>query len=1475
MAEPQAAVDGRPKQTGSAQEDSAQGDPLAMFHPAVRRWFRSAFDRPTGAQVDAWRAIRAGEHTLVAAPTGSGKTLAAFLCALDELVREGSESDGGLPDETRVLYISPLKALSNDIERNLEAPLAGIAKELAAMGRPPVAIRRAVRTGDTPQSARGKMLKEPPHLLVTTPESCYLLLTSLGGRGLLKTVRTVIVDEIHAMAGDKRGSHLALSLERLRDLVEKEAVEKEGGTLRRIGLSATQKPIAEVARFLTGGGENGRHPHCRIVDTGHSRPLDLAIEVPDSPLEAVLSNEVWEEIYDRLARQIEAHTTTLVFVNTRRLAERVTRHLATRLGEDAVTSHHGSLARERRLDAERRLKGGELKALVATASLEMGIDIGSIDLVCQIASPRSIATLLQRVGRSGHQVAGTPKGRIYPLTRDELVESAALLDAVRRRELDRLVWPRAPLDVLAQQMVAAVSVEDWREDDLWRLVRRAHPYRELTRERFEEVLAMLGDGFSTQRGRRSAYLHRDAVHGKLRARKGARLTALTSGGAIPDTADFDVVLEPEGVRLGSVDEDFAVESLPGDVFQLGNLSWRILRIEQGRVRVEDARGEAPNIPFWFGEMPGRTEELSLAVTRLRQGIAEALGDSPTAEDRHRVADELSAELHLPPAAAGQLVEYLAVSLACLGAMPTQRTLVMERFFDRAGDMHLVLHSPFGTRVNRAWGLALRKRFCRQFNFELQAAANDNAILLSLGPSHSFPLEEVFRYLHPASVRDVLVQALLDSPMFGVRWRWNASRALALPRFRGGRRVPPPLQRQAAEDLVAVVFPDQLACLETIEGDRQVPDHPLVAETLQDCLQDAMDLERLIAILEELLAGNLTTVARDLTEPSPLAHEILNAMPYAFLDDAPLEERRSHAVSARRWIDPESADDLGVLDAAAVERVRTEARPTADSAEELHDAMVIYGYLPADDWGDAAHLWQTELAAAGRATRLAGPAHLWVAAERLDQVQGAFRHRTLEPPIPFPERLERREWRAEEARVELLRSRLEALGPVTVDALAGESGWTPGEVEAALTALEGEGFVLRGCFTDGGEEEWCERRLLARIHRYTLRRLRSEIELVDRGTLGRYLLCWQQAAPGEDRGRGQASLTAALERLEGFAAPAAAWERDLLPARVADFDPAWLDTLFLSGRWMWCRLAPAAAGRRPMNLAQAPIALLRRENLPALRALVSPCKGQDLTANADAIRRSLEDLGASFFSDLLRHSGLLPVQAEEGLAELAAAGRVTSDAFAGLRALLVPASRRPAAYRTAMRAGNVSALEGGGRWSLLPQAPEAPTDDDFEAVADSLLKRYGVIFRSLLARETISPPWRDLLRVLRRREARGELRGGRFVAGFSGEQFALPKAIPALRSARKSELGPVSLSAADPLNLAGIITPGERLPAVATNRLLLQNGLPNAFHEAGRTRFLSAADDPAPPERVRQERILLRQPIPEHSDAALNAGRSRI
>jgi len=1636
-----------------------------LFHPAVATWFERTYGLATPVQAQAWPVIKQGKHTLIAAPTGSGKTLAAFLCAIDDLVRAGVEMgmSSGLRDETYVLYISPLKALSNDIHKNLEEPLSGITRILAgqdkeesnlldarlrghdedidfdpdyrhsrAGGNPvkqsekrsdpalwsvrqhddvggidipttrhtgarqypveqflpagqTIEIRSAVRTGDTTQTERNNMRKKPPHILVTTPESLYILLTSDSGREMLKTVRTVIVDEIHALAGNKRGAHLALSLERLDALTAKPPV--------RIGLSATQKPIEDIAHFLVGN----RNEPCEIVDTGYTRKRDLAIVVPDQPLGPLMAEEGWVDIYNRLAAIAEENTTTLIFVNTRRLAERAARHLADRLGEENVTAHHGSLAKEHRLDAEQRLKQGKLKVLVATASLELGIDIGDVSCVCQIGTPRSIAAFLQRVGRSGHQVNGVPKGRLFPLTRDDLLECVALLDAIHRGELDRIHIPPGHIDVLCQQIIGEVASREWDEDALYAQIIKAWPYRALTREHYNECLAMLAEGYTTRRGRRSRYIFHDTVNKRLKPRDGARLTAVTNAGAIPDQFDYNVVLEPQGLFIGTLNEDFAFESLPGDIFQLGNTAYRILKVETGKVRVEDAHGQPPTMPFWFGEAPGRSDELSAAVSRLRENIDAKLKDgieattrwlidqlngkesSSQPDDQLNVIDssywrtpvssqnntahsvtsfsahateqglpsgqlinrldsgvrqndesysDVKASRHtgerdpqdvgnvargqdvrsdqypvesnparsatgsIEPHVARQLVDYLAATKAALGHIPTQDNIYFERFFDEAGDQHLVIHSPYGSRINRAWGLALRKRFCRQFNFELQAAALEDSIVISLGATHSFPLVEVTEYLRANSVRDILIQALLAAPVFMTRWRWVATISLALKRNMGGKRIPPQFQRMNAEDLIAVVFPDQLACQENITGDREVPDHPLVQQTIEDCLHEVMDVDGLVRLLTRLEQNAITIHCRDLNGPSPLAQEILFARPYAFLDDAPAEERRTQAVNSRRFMDPADAAELAGLDPEAINKVAEEAWPDMDTVDKLHDALMVLGFvvgrhsresgnpveqcppsgrstnlldagLRQHDEEIASSYWRTPvssnlintLISERRATTLQTKHKtLWACAERLPLIQAVFPNATMQPVINASGPATTKPWPHDEALIDLLRARLEGSGIVTESDLQHLFECTPVQIRTALMALENEGYAMRGNFTGSPDTEWCERGLLARIHRYTIKSLRNEIAAVTAADYMRFLFAWHGMT---ERPEGEDSLLAALDKLEGYAIPAAAWETDVLPGRIKGYQTNALDTLCVTGRIVWTRFASArskpkedsARSSKAGLLRNTPILLLDRHNVDYWR----PHTGQTanevkLSANATTVLTALKQYGALFFIDIVKQSGLLRTHAEEALAELAACGLVTSDSYAGLRALIAPANKKPGYSRHRRRAiAAPRSIDDAGRWSIItretgemgtdPSSGSVPislgwiqTDmDTLNHIAWTLLKRYGVVFHKMLERESGLPPWRELLYAWRRMEARGEIRGGRFVEGFSGEQFALPDAVALLRKYRdgKQELPAIVISATDPLNLVGILLPGERIPALHTNRILFKNGLPAA------------------------------------------------
>jgi ATP-dependent helicase Lhr and Lhr-like helicase len=1333
--------------------------PLSGFDPIVQQWFTARFGSPTEPQALGWPEIARGRDTLISAPTGSGKTLAAFLICIDRLVRAARA--GTLKDETQVVYVSPLKALSNDIHRNLEVPLTEIAALAEREGISLMPIRTALRTGDTPASDRAQMLKHPPHILVTTPESLFILLTAGKSRELLRTTSTLIVDEIHAMADDKRGSHLALSIARLDALTQTRA--------QRIGLSATVKPIEEVACLLG--------PDTRIVDVGHRREMELAVEIPRDELSVVASTEMWGEIYDRVAELILQNRTTLVFVNTRRLSERVAHALTERLGANAVLPHHGSLSRHLRLDAESRLKSGELRAVVATASLELGIDIGTVDLVCQIGSPRSIAVALQRIGRSGHWVGAKPKGRIFATTRDELIECAALVSAIRKGDLERIEIPQNALDILAQQIVAAAAAGPWSEDELYARFTSAYPYRNLPREDFDAIIEMLSEGIATSRGRSGALLHRDRVNGRVKGRRGARLAAITSGGAIPENANYSVIVEPDGKTVGTLDEDFAIESLVGDVFLLGTHSWRIKRVEPGRVRVDDAHGAAPSIPFWLGEAPGRSRELSAEVTRVRERIIAS---------QEQVPEFLISECALDEGGARQAAAYVRAGTADLGVLPSQETIVAERFFDQAGGMQFVLHAPFGSRITRAWGLALRKRFCRTFNFELQAAATDNGLVLSLSDQHSFPLELVFAFLKSATVEDVLRQALLTAPMFGARWRWNTTRALAVLRFGGGKRVPAPIQRMRADDLLAAVFPDQVACAENLTGPIRIPDHPLVKETIDNCLYEAMDLHGLQQILRDIEEGRIRTVAIDTAQASQFSHEILNANPYAYLDDAPLEERRTRAVELRQRLGTDVTGGEGVLDPAIIEEISADVWPEARDADELHDAMLTLVRMPpTEQWQELFN----ELHATGRASLVQrSGADFWIATERM--------------PL------------ADDAKA-VVSGWMESIGPITQAELAGKIAFPADAVEAALLRLEAQGQVFRGHFRNtAGELEWCNRRILARIHRATLGRLRREIEPVTALDFDRFLHAWHHVAPGTQLHGADGTLHI-IRQLQGYEIPASAWESEILSRRIANYEPELLDELCFSGEVMWARVSPhpaLAENRRVRPTRIAPVSLFLREDADWLMARSEQKDASSLSHPAQEVLAALERNGASFFIDLARQTHRLASEIEDALWELLAGGFVTADGFDNLRALIDPKRRRGEG-----RGGTKRPRHAAGRWALLSHAPSTLTSEQrIERFARQLLQRWGVLLRDLLVRETLAPPWRDLLPVLRTMEARGEIRGGRFVSGFTGEQFARPEALELLRVIRRTpDARPaVQVSNADPLNLSGIILPGPRVSRLA-------------------------------------------------------------
>ncbi|MEO6197102.1 MAG: DEAD/DEAH box helicase, partial [Dehalococcoidia bacterium] len=1399
-------------------------------------------------------------------------------------------------------------------------------------------IRAALRTSDTSQADRQKIVRNPPHILVTTPESLYLMVTAERAREVLRTVTTVIVDEVHALIRDKRGSHLSLTLARLDHICASRPA--------RIGLSATVKPIEYAAQFLVGAEhvDPDGNPDCRIIDSGHQRDLELSIEVPPTDLEAVASGEQWGDIYNRLAELVEQHRTTLIFVNTRRLAERIAFQLAERIGEEHVGAHHGSLSRERRHLMESRLKSGDMKALVATASLELGIDIGAIDLVCQVESPNSITTFLQRVGRSGHALGLTPRGVLFPTTRDELVECAALVRAVRLGRLDRVYPPEKPLDILAQQIVAEVAAEEWREDGLFDLVRSAWPYRDLSREDFDEVLELESEGIAVGSGRVAHYIHRDRINGVLRGRRGARMTAIQCGGAIPELADYRVIAEPDGMFVGTLDEDFSVESMAGDIFVLGTTSWRIKRIEAaGIVRVEDARGAPPTIPFWNGEAPGRTLELSEEVSNLRTEIANRLtaashkvadgfslpngagrGDDTVAggfslpngtgrgsDGDRKVADGFSlpngagqgetnvpsltqtiewamSECALQREAAAQIVQYIKIQQEMMGIVPSQQDVVFERFFDESGGQQLVVHAPFGARINRAWGFALRKRFCVSFDFELQAAASDDAMLLSIGPNNSFPLETMFELVKPAWLRESVEQSLLiaQAPMWGARWRWNTTRALAVLRQRNGKRVPPPLQRMKANDLMAAVFPVLVACQENLVGAIPLPDHPLTRQTMHDCLTEAMDIDGIAEVLERVERGEIKFHARDTTEPSPFSHEMLNSKPYTFLDDAPLEERRARAITLRRSL-PQSGRDLGILDPDAIDLVVAEAQPQPRDAEEVHDALLnLVAIRPeyAPEWSD----WFDELVTQNRAAicETTEGDRLWFAAESAPLIEKLYPNATVRPEVTLPLEL-RREVTEEEARAVAVRGHLESLGPTTVSELMDRTALSESAVTFALAALEAEGgSAMRGRFRLGAEdEEWCDRRLLARIHRYTLDRLRSEIEPVTAQDLVRFLLRWQHLAPGTQLS-GKRGLLEAIAQVQGFDIPAVAWERHILPARTNAYKGAWLDELCLSGDIAWARFTARTNGdseKAASASSATPISLARRADLPWLsrgvRAITLPAHPENTSAPASGasaeIYTLLSSRGALFFDDIVAATRRLPTDVERGLWDLVARGLATADGFQALRSLMASTKKRSFRRPQRARLFRTLAVAGvpSGRWSLLPSHdlsttaqgsgwlqpstnppahPACPpwrevskderrtdaanhqlvVEELAEAWAEQLLFRYGVVFRDLVKQESFTVPWREILRALRRMEAQGTIRGGRFVSGFYGEQYARPEAVEALRAVRRTEKTGelVRVSAVDPLNLTGIITSTPRIPAIHTKSVLYRDGVPLSEEE---------------------------------------------
>ncbi len=1470
---------------------------LDAFHPAVRAWFAERFGEPSPAQLAGWPVIAAcdeppGHDVLLCAPTGSGKTLAAFMWAIDRLFRDAER--GALSDHVSVLYVSPLKALANDIRINLEEPLAGIRESALRLAGGRSAhgaiceVRAGLRTGDTPAHERSAMLRRPPHILVTTPESLFILLTSPRFRRSLGAVRYVIVDELHALAPNKRGAHLMLTLERLERMV------RLGGAARpaRIGLSATLNPIERLAQFLAGvevdrGGARRPRPVKVVRADERARRMDLAVIAPGPELGPLATHQHWEAMYDAVAALVRAHRTTLVFTLSRRWAERIALNLQKRVGEDAVMAHHGSLARAERLAAEQRLKRGELRAIVATASLELGIDVGAVELVCQIDSPKTISAAIQRIGRSGHRLDATPKGRLFALTLDDLIECAAAVRAIRGGRLDEVEIPTGCLDVAAQQIVAIAAEEDEiSESDLLAVLCGAYNFAGLDRAALRRLLEQLAAELPARVQGAAPKIFYDRAGARVRPRRGARLAAITSGGTIPESGNLDVVIASEGRRIGDVEEDFAQESSRGDIFALGSMPWRILGISRNRLMVEAAPGMAPSLPFWQTEAAGRSPALSAEISALRSEIAERIargGDDGAAA-------WLAEECALEPGAARQAVDYVRRGAAALGAIPGPRTLVVERFFDGLGGTQVVIHSPLGMRFNRGLGLALRKRLCQSFDFEIQASAIDDAVLLALNARHSFPLEALLAMLSARSVRRVLEQALLAAPMFEVRLRHVATRALAVMRAMRGRKVPAWIQRLRAQEVAAAIFPQRDACFENRPPEIELPDHFIPDETMRECLTESTDAARLEELFAGIERGAVQVVTVDAVAPSVFAHRVLLAWDYSFLDDGERANRRSRTVTLNRAMaeDVLRTEDLSeMLAADAIESVAAEAsgRALARRArdrDELYQVIHAHGALRPQALaervaGDAgAMLAELELEDRVVRVRVApGAPEEVVVSEDAPLFAAAYPHALFEPPSAA----QRGEGAVEpeEAARELVRRALATSGPVEVAELGARLSMPAVALERHLPALEAKGLVFRGHFiprrpsldASAAErragaaariEQWCDRYNLEKIHRLTLNRLRSEIEPCADHEYAAFRLRWQHVG-GAGISADQSGVSAVLDQLSGVALSPELWERAILPTRVPGYRPEWLDLLCLGGELVWA----AMPGGEALDEAPARITFLRRRRAAGVRG---EAQARELAAQiADHDERTvflaLAAGGAQYLDELAERAGLAERVALAALWRLAAAGRVSNDSFAPLRLLwaapealraIAPGTgdRRAARHDAALRARLRSSVA--GRWSALggsagvagatdvstasrtasdghrEEAPAAAGSGGGRDLAReralTLLERNGIVAREMLALESTPASWHESSFALRRLEYAGAIRRGYFVRSLSGEQYALPAALEMLAAARNlnpARERPVALSAADPANPYGAMLPGCGVARDAANFVVLRAG----------------------------------------------------
>jgi ATP-dependent helicase Lhr and Lhr-like helicase len=1441
-------------------------DPLAPFSPAVRAWFEATFEAPTQAQAEGWAAIREGRHTLIHAPTGSGKTLAAFLWTLDRLAaRPRPPVAKGNPGTVRVLYISPLKALTYDVERNLRAPLAGIALAAARLGQTPPDITVASRTGDTPSEDR----------LITTPESLYLMLTSQA-RDVLKGVEHVIVDEVHAIAGSKRGAHLALTLERLDHLVTKGDADDRDKRRppQRIGLSATQRPLETIARFLGGIGPNR---DVAIVDAGARKPLELQVIVPIEDMTApgeVLPldqqpggpatnpearTSIWPAIHPAILELIKSHRSTIVFTNSRRLAERLAQRLNELAGEELVRAHHGSIAREQRVAIEEELKAGRLPALVATSSLELGIDMGAVDLVIQVESPTSVARGLQRVGRAGHQVGAPSKGVIFPKYRGDLLEAAVVTERMHEGAIEATTLPRNPLDVLAQQLVAMSVMDKWTVDNLLRTVTRATPYETLSREVLEGVLNMLAGAYpSDEFAELKPRLTWDRVTDVVEGRRDARVVAITSGGTIPDRGLFGVFMVGEagtpGRRVGELDEEMVYESRAGEVITLGASSWRIEEIGHDRVTVSPAPGVPGKLPFWHGDALGRPIELGRALGGFVREIEDDLNRG--ARGRKSAADRLKSNHDLDELAAENLLAYLEDEREVVGALPTDRRIVVERFRDELGDWRLVLLTPFGGRVHAPWSLALESRIGEKLGAEVQTIWSDDGIAIRL-PDAEVALDGVAQLLFPDpdEVEDLVVSQVSSSALFASRFRENATRALLLPRRRPGTRTPLWQQRQRAADLLAVAS--------------RYGSFPILVETYREVLSDVFDLPALRDVLGGIDRREIAVHSVETVRASPFASSLLfdYVAAYMYDGDAPLAERRAGALTLdrdllrellgqeelRELLDPEALADLEL----SLQGLTDDRKAT--TADHLHDLLRRLGDLSADEvaarcegGSAAADPWIVDLVASRRAVRarIAGEER-WIAIEDVARYRDGV---GVSPPVGVPDAFLGPATAALEG---LLARYARTHGPFLTPDPARRWGLPVGVVESALERLLESGTVLRGEFRPGGaEREWLDPDVLRILRRRSLARLRKEVEPVDPAALGRFLPAWHgitasgEIAPELRPNAALERLAEVVDQLAGLPIPASVLERDILPARIPGYQPRLLDELGAMGEVAW-------VGRGSLGRDDGRIALYR----PGREAVrpAGPVDGIDRPAGPrhEQIREHLARRGASFYRELFAAAGGgSDREVLDALWDLVWAGEVTNDTFAPLRALRW---KRPA-RDVRRRPGRVTSLgppEAAGRWSLVEEAPVTPTER-LHATALAMLDRHGVVTREAVASEGVEGGFSAVYPILRMLEEAGRIRRGYFVDGLGAAQFALAGALERLRAVREparatAERETYLLAAADPANPYGAAIPWPRrgeddrrpLQRAAGAYVAVVDGQAAIYLErgGGTLQTLPASDDP--------------------------------